>query len=413
MYNLCDIVNHNQEREKMLMINDYEAYLYKITVNSTNKMYIGWHKGKADGTYYHSSKCPIFAKDFAKNDNDYEILDYGTCQEMATKEYEMLTEVNAKNNDEYYNLSNGGGVHVKKTKYKGIIQLYQDIMNKKFDVVMVDKTKIKDVKRFQVRVANTDPEHLKILVDAMMDLHGDLSGWEPVLILKDYYGKGKDLMLNGNHTTIAANKVPHVVDMPVMYISKKIWSQFDKIELIDLANLLNPQPKKAAKKSDKEDWIQNIVNKFNEKDVAVDSNENKTLLKVNNFSTRQVNDIIKKSLSEIEDAKLIPPGFQLKIYDEKELKNITEAASDKDTLAYVSSSANFDMDQLFDKLDSIIDGKLPKEYVIVYIKHPTMNSQKEWAAKWKSKAQKRITRYVPKPFKVNMIELDYLEKNTI
>ena len=396
--------------------NNYEAYLYKITVHKTEKVYIGWHKGKADGTYYHSSKCPIFRKDFANKDNSYEILDYGTCQEMATKENEMLLEVDAKNNDDYYNKSNGGGLYVKKTKYKSIIELYYAIVEKRFPVKFEQKEKIKDVKRFQVRVANTDPEHLKVLQDSMMDLKGDLSEWEPVHILKDYYGKGKDLMINGNHSTISANKVVHVDTMPVMYIPKEVWEKFDEVGLIDLANLLNPQPKKAQKKSDKEDWIQNIVNKFNKKGIPADSNENKVLLKTNNFSTRQVNGIINKANDEIEDAKLIPPGFQLKLYTDKELKEITNAAADKDTVAYVSSSANFDIDQLFDKFDAIIDGKLSKRYVNVYIKHTSIKWQKEWKKKWSAKAEKRLTRtsnYGGVKFYVNLIELDYLEKNTL
>ena len=250
----------------------------------------------------------------------------------------------------------------------------------------------------------------------MMDLKGDLSEWEPVHILKDYYGKGKDLMINGNHTTISANKVAHVDTMPVMYIPKEVWQKFDEIGLIDLANLLNPQPKKAQKKSDKEDWIQNIVNKFNKKGIPADSNENKVLLIKNNFSTRQVKGIIDKAKDEIEDAKLIPPGFQLKLYTDKELKEITDAASDKDTVSYVSSSANFDIDQLFDKFDAIIDGKLSKRYVNVYIKHPSMKSQKEWKKKWSAKAEKRLSRasnYGGVTFYVNLIELDYLEKNTL
>ena len=36
--------------------------------------------------------------------------------------------------------------------------------------------------------------------------------------------------------------------------------------------------KEGQKKSDKEDWIQNIVNKFNKKGISADSNENKVLL---------------------------------------------------------------------------------------------------------------------------------------
>ena len=180
--------------------------------------------------------------------------------------------------------------------------------------------------------------------------------------------------------------------------------------------ILNPQPKKAQKKSDKEDWIQNIVNKFNKKGIPADSNENKVLLKTNNFSTRQIKGVIDKANDEIEDAKLIPPGFQLKLYTDKELKEITDAASDKDTVATFQSSANFDIDHLFDKFDAIIDGKLPKRYVTVYIKHNTMKSQKDWKKKWSAKAEKRLTRasnYGGVTFYVNLIELDYLEKNTL
>ena len=107
------------------------------------------------------------SRDHLNKDNSYEILDYGTCQEMATKENEMLKEVDAKNNENYYNGSNGGGIYVKKTKYKGVIQLYQDIMNKvKFVVDMVEKETLEKIRRFQVRVQNTDAEHLKKIKDA-------------------------------------------------------------------------------------------------------------------------------------------------------------------------------------------------------------------------------------------------------
>ena len=42
---------NRKEIRKSLKMNDYEAYVYEITVNDTGKKYIGYHKGKFDGTY--------------------------------------------------------------------------------------------------------------------------------------------------------------------------------------------------------------------------------------------------------------------------------------------------------------------------------------------------------------------------
>ena len=396
----------------------YEAYLYKITVNHTGKKYIGWHLGQADGSYLHSSKNKVFQKDFAKNDNTYEILDYGTATEMATKEYEMLQEVDAKNNEDYYNGSNGGGFHVKRTAYKNVINLFQDIMNKKFTVEMIEKEVIEAIKRFQVRVANTDSEHLKKIKDAMKDLHGDLSEWEPVHILQGYGENGEDVLINGNHTTIAANSLHHVLELPVMYIPKEIWSQFDEIDLITLANLLNPQPEKAAKPADKEDWVAVFVKKYNEKGIEVDAEENKKLLKTSHFSTTQIKNITKKATEELENAKLLPPGYQLinwKLKHKKEeLDEIIKNANDKDTVAFNMSSANFDIDTLMDKTDAIIDGKTGKQNVIIYVTHPSMKSKKEWDSVWSAKVEKRLTRYIkPLGFYTNVIQMDYMEKHTL
>ena len=398
---------------------NYEAYLYKITVNHTGKIYIGWHLGKADGSYLHSCKNKVFQKDFAKNDNTYEILDYGTATEMATKENEMLKEVDAKNNENYYNGSNGGGIYVKKTKYKGVIQLYQDIMNKvKFVVDMVEKETLEKIRRFQVRVQNTDAEHLKKIKDAMKDLHGDLTEWEPIHILLDYYGKGKHALINGNHTLIAATELHHVLEVPVMYIPKEVWSQFDEIDLITLANLLNPQPEKAAKPAEKEDWVMVLVRKFNEKKIEIDAEENVKILRTNNLSTTQINKIFKNAKNELENAKLLPPGYQLinwKLKHKKaELNEIVAAANDKDTVAFSMSSANFDIDTLMDKTDAIIDGKLKKSNVMIYLTHPSMKSKKEWDTVWSAKVDKRLTRYIkPLGFNINIIPMEYMEKHTL
>ena len=71
----------------------YEVIVYKITVNDTGKKYIGYHKGKFDGTYHHSSKCPVFMKDFAEGNNTIDCVATGTVIDMATLEHNMLLKL--------------------------------------------------------------------------------------------------------------------------------------------------------------------------------------------------------------------------------------------------------------------------------------------------------------------------------
>ena len=93
--------------KSVLGSNSYEAYLYKF-VNLVNlKTYIGVHKGSANDEYLHSSTNEEFKEALQQDDFSYEILEYGSYKEMCQREYVMLSEVDAKNNDDYYNLSNG------------------------------------------------------------------------------------------------------------------------------------------------------------------------------------------------------------------------------------------------------------------------------------------------------------------
>ena len=71
----------------------YDAYVYKAK-NKTkkNKKYLGYHVGKPDGTYLHSSEDEEFQIDFANSKNDFEmqVLAFGSKIEMATFKYATL-----------------------------------------------------------------------------------------------------------------------------------------------------------------------------------------------------------------------------------------------------------------------------------------------------------------------------------
>jgi len=394
----------------------YEAYLYEITVNGTGKKYIGWHMGVSDGTYLHSSKCPIFAKDFAQNDNEYKILATGTAIAMATKEHLMLLEVNAKKNPDYYNKSNGGGKYVKAVKFTDIRELYQMIKKLGYPVKMTKKGLIVKLKRYQVRVDSTDTKHVQVLADAMMDMHGDISEFDPVIVLKGFATDGGDVILDGNHTTIAAEQVSHAVDIPVMYIEKDVWSQFDSTQLKILANLLNPQLEKAAKPGDVDDQVDWIVELFNKKGVPADAAENFEILKAMNFKTRQINTIIKKAKAKIEINDKLPAGWQWKVWNlyKAELAMIIENGSDKDSIAMAMSSGKFNFALLQDKLKVLIKAKSKKRHATVYITHPNWNTMQDWYKTHLSEHVDNVETWIaPKGFVVNFVSLEYKIKNAL
>ena len=400
---------------------NYEAYVYKITVNDTGKKYIGYHKGKFDGTYHHSSKCPIFQEDFAKGDNTIECVATGTSIDMATLEHNMLLEVDAKNNDEYYNKSNGGGMYVKTVgKLDDIMELYQLIKNKELTVQMVKKAVIvallENNKNYQARVDNTDTKHVQILADTMMDKHGKIDDFDPVVVLEGFSKDGGDIILDGNHTTHAAKQVSHVIKIPVMYIPKDVWSQFDETQLQILANLLNPQLEKAAKPGSVDDQIDWIFKNFKNKGVPADSLENVEILKAMNFKTRTINSIIKKSKDKIELNDKLPAGYiwkQWSLY-KTELDTIIENATDKDSIALHQSSGKFNLHKLQDMLKALAKAKSKKKYATVYITHPNWNTMKEWNTKWLPKVLDDIEFWIePKGFKVDVIPLEHKMKNNL
>lgn len=83
----------------------YEAFVYKWTDSSNGKMYIGSHNGKRKN-YKGSGK--LFARAYKKRPELFvrEILCYGSHDDMIELEGFILEELDAANNDMYYNLTN-------------------------------------------------------------------------------------------------------------------------------------------------------------------------------------------------------------------------------------------------------------------------------------------------------------------
>ena len=84
-----------------------EAFVYCWTNTENNKLYVGWHKGSPDDGYVCSSK--YMKEDYIKNPNVFvrQIIAEGTTDDMIALESALLDAANAKDDDSYYNMSNG------------------------------------------------------------------------------------------------------------------------------------------------------------------------------------------------------------------------------------------------------------------------------------------------------------------
>ena len=85
-----------------------EAYLYRYTNTENQKIYVGIHK-HGEKAYFHSSTDEELkmATQGSKPILILEILQYGEYKQMQDAENAILTEVDATNNPQYYNKTNG------------------------------------------------------------------------------------------------------------------------------------------------------------------------------------------------------------------------------------------------------------------------------------------------------------------
>ncbi len=83
-----------------------EAFVYCWTDHKTNKLYIGSHKGTTDDGYVCSSKHML--EEYKKRPNDFtrQIIAEGSVEDIRQLETKILVTVNAKVNEDFYNLWN-------------------------------------------------------------------------------------------------------------------------------------------------------------------------------------------------------------------------------------------------------------------------------------------------------------------
>ena len=76
----------------------YDAFVYRWTNLINGRIYVGYHRGFVGDGYNHSGECPEFNEDFQNESYEwkYEVLDYGTTNEMKNLVRDLLKSVEMK-----------------------------------------------------------------------------------------------------------------------------------------------------------------------------------------------------------------------------------------------------------------------------------------------------------------------------
>jgi len=381
----------------------YEAYLYRFTDIDSGRIYIGIHKGEFGDGYWHSSEDKEFNELFANKDADLklEILRYGDYNALTVEEYKMLTEVNAKDNDMYFNKSNGSpkyrGVDTKKCK-----EFAARVVKGEFDSDIKEPIEVvKKLPTLQVRAIEFN-DHITLISQKIDDAGGNTDGCNRVVIYVDR--RGRDIIGDGNHTVRAIDKSKHGNLVPTARIPKEEHEDFSDSELIAIGNLLNKSEKVVKISASIEDMIKFVLNQYTQ-GVPVKDDANKVFLTEMGFTSKQRTSIFERAQTEVnkknfEKGNAVWIDWRIGEYA-KELEKKVASYKNDQTLAIYLSSGMFKWDNVFNhvfdqgtKPKGKYGRKRIKNKIVIVVHHPTPELKKDWDNRIHSEVKNKLSFYL-------------------
>jgi hypothetical protein len=381
----------------------YEGYLYRFTNLNNNKVYVGVHKGYVGDGYWHSSTDTEFNKIFSDSSSNlkFEILSYGSYDEMTVLERKILKDNNAKNNPMFINKSNGSAkftqpdVHMMK-------ELVDKILNGSFPITKESVDDVYELSRLQVRFEE-DREHKIEIQQRIEDAGGNTDKCSPIVI---YEGRqsGKDVVGDGNHTLNAAKDAKHCSEVPVIRIPYKVHFEYTNQELKGVSNLLNKKPEIIKKGMSVDDGVKYIIGTYSE-GTPHDSNGNKEYLEACGFTKKQVSSILKKAKVEIDKNNLALADILWIDYRSKPhnstLDATVEGFRDSNTISLAYSSAMFKWDNIFNSIfahtkynEKTKSHEPTKTNVIITVYHPNPSAEENWKMVHQPDALRKLKYYL-------------------
>lgn len=287
-----------------------EAYLYEFKNLLNDKIYIGVRKGVPLVDYYFSSEDKELLTDFgdSKSQFTFKVLEYGTFQTVLAKETKILKSVDAKNNPNYYNKSNGYADDSILPDPKTMMAIAKEILEHKrinYNGIVVERVKVKKevlkkIKKFQTRRQILFHSHKQKLQQIIMDKGGST---EHLTIVVLQNRNGEDVAIGGNHSEAAIQGCKKALYAYVLYIPQEIHKNWNELDVKQLSGFLNPRQENPTLESNDDD-IEDMVVDLLEKGFTVDSVEVTDIYNYYFLNTSQRSNISKKAKKRIKEQEL-------------------------------------------------------------------------------------------------------------
>ena len=392
------MINHRVVYNVPETLPQHEAYRYLWTIekNKNVKQYRGWRSRPWDGSYLHSSECVSFLEDMKTADKvEFILEDWGYKVDMATTENELLQDVNAATMDDWYNQSNGGGLYSHSDRpAKSLLEMVNSGVFDQYvlDVPCSELLELSKESRLQVRLFDDSNHSLSI----EKRVNKELGNTDHLLVhvFKDYFGKGKHLLVNGGHTVdgVSKSKYPNA-KIKVMHIPKFAWSRLSKRNQRLFGLMLNPREKFQRKETQLEDVQKEIYQAKVKDNIPCDAKVYLTTFSTEPFWLSE--DEIKKCADNAQkeynrkDYKISGQKYKSSEKCQKEaIAKVEELNENPNTIAVSFSTGNFKIGWVLGKLElGLLEKPKATEFVWV-IYHPipgTNDPISQWTEKKKTK----------------------------
>jgi hypothetical protein len=372
--------------KKETMPNWASSYVYKITSDKLNKTYIGYHKENGK-TYYGSptdNELILLISD-PSAELIFEIVDFGSKEEMKQLEYEMLSEVDARNNDNYWNKTNG---------QSGVPKFNREVINKIVEIVRNGGgeylstprlvSELSKLFKAQVREEIYDKDNLKDIVDAIIRSGGSTEMAKPPVILKNRIYDGifyKELRIGGSHTikSYMKTKYKDVTKLPTIVIPKELHENITDDGITLLGDLLNARKEISSPAKWGDGYKYLLMMRASGR--SWQSPEVRADLFDMGLSSSSIKTAYESVLADIDDEEMMEKGYVVKDYvdNDEDIKELEDKIKEiekhePETLVGSSSSSAITWDRIFDKFDK---GKTKKQKRITWLVYHTSKKRRD------------------------------------
>jgi len=350
---------------KSPMPNWSDSYVYKITSDKLKKTYIGYHKENGE-TYYGSPTDQELRLLISDPNADLTLTIekewFGSMKEMMQLEHEMLTEVDARNNPNYWNKTNGQS-GVPKFNREAINKIVEIVKNGGGEYLSTPRlvSKLSELFKAQVREEEYDKDNLKDIVDAIIRSGGSTEMAKPPVILKNRIYDGvfyKEIRIGGAHTikSYMKTKYKDITKLPTIVIPKELHKNITDDGITLLGDLLNARKEISSPAKWRDGYKYLLMVRATERswqspDVRID------LLNMG-LSTSSVNTAYASVQADIDDEEMMEKGYVVKDYvdNDEHIKELNDKIKEieeyqPDRFVGSSSSAAITWDRIFDKFD--------------------------------------------------------------